>query len=142
MGFQDATWWWLLAGLAVVFELLTGTFYLLMMALGLAAGAVAAHAGLGWSGQLVAAAVVGGGAVALWRGLRGRHPRRNAQAEPEHHLLDIGERVSIEQWRPDQTARVHYRGTLWTARYAGTGTPEPGIYTIRAVEGHHLLVDR
>ncbi|MBC7547724.1 MAG: NfeD family protein, partial [Polaromonas sp.] len=39
--------WWLLAGGVVIAELLTGTFYLLMMAIGLVAGALAAHAGLG-----------------------------------------------------------------------------------------------
>lgn len=142
MDFHDATWWWLLAGLAVVAELLTGTFYLLMMALGLAAGAVAAHAGLGFSGQLVAAATVGGGAVALWRWQRNRHPARDADGRPDHNQLDIGERVTIEQWLPDQTARVNYRGAIWTARYAGAGTPEPGIYVIRSVEGNRLLVDR
>ena len=63
----DWTTWWLLAGAAVAVELLTGTFYLLMLGLGMAAGALAAHAGLlPVRGQLVAAAVVGFGAVAIW----------------------------------------------------------------------------
>ena len=39
----DSTLWWLLAGAAVAVELLTGTFYLLMFAIGLAAAAIAAH---------------------------------------------------------------------------------------------------
>ena len=42
---EDSTLWWLAAGAAVIVELLTGTFYLLMLTLGLAAGALAAHAG-------------------------------------------------------------------------------------------------
>ena len=37
MDFSSTTLWWLLAGGAVVLELLTGTFYLLMISLGLAA---------------------------------------------------------------------------------------------------------
>ncbi|MEG0922354.1 MAG: NfeD family protein, partial [Comamonas sp.] len=39
--------WWLLTGIAVIAELLTGTLYLLMVALGLAAAAIAAHLGTG-----------------------------------------------------------------------------------------------
>jgi len=68
----DSTVWWLLAGAAVAVELMTGTFYLLMLAIGLAAAALAAHAGAGLPVQLVTAAVVGGGAVAGWHLQRGR----------------------------------------------------------------------
>src|SRR4051812_10728857 len=60
----ESTGWWLAAGIAVAVELGTGTFYLLMLAIGLAAGAVAAHVGAGVAGQFAAAAVIGGGAVA------------------------------------------------------------------------------
>ena len=45
MDWNASTGWWLAAGVLVVAELATGTFYLLMLALGLAAGALAAHAG-------------------------------------------------------------------------------------------------
>ena len=38
--------WWLTVGALVAAELATGTFYLLMLALGAAAGAMAAHAGV------------------------------------------------------------------------------------------------
>src|SRR5688500_16392511 len=59
----EPTVWWLLAGAAVAVELATGTFYLLMLALGMAAAAIAAHLGASIPLQLVTAAVVGGGAV-------------------------------------------------------------------------------
>jgi len=48
-------------------ELVSGTFYLLMLALGMAAAAVAADLGAGLVVQLVVAAAVGGGAVVAWR---------------------------------------------------------------------------
>ena len=67
---SDSTVWWILAGLLVSAELLTGTFHLLMLAIGLAAGAVAAHANLSLTMQLVCAAAVGGGAVVLLQTLR------------------------------------------------------------------------
>lgn len=142
MDLNASTWWWILAGLAVAAELLSGTFYLLMFALGLAAGALAAHAGLGLAGQLASAAIVGGGAVALWRWRRGKAAALPRPAGPDLNQLDVGERVMVEQWQPDRTARVLYRGATWTARYAGTDTPQPGTHVIRAVEGTRLLIDR
>ncbi|MCE2782848.1 NfeD family protein [Limnohabitans sp.] len=66
----DSTMWWVLAGVLVALELLTGTFYLLMLGLGAVAAALVAMADHGLSTQLVAAAMVGGlGAVLLgqWR---------------------------------------------------------------------------
>lgn len=134
--------WWIAAGLAVAAELVSGTFYLLMLALGLAAAALAAHAGLGLAVQLLVAAVVGGGAVAAWHVRRQRHPGvAPAHSNPDVNL-DIGQRVQVSAWEADGTARVHYRGSAWTARYAGAGTPSAGAHVVRAVEGNVLLVDR
>ena len=59
MNLNPATLWWLMAGVTVAIELLSGTFYLLMLAIGMAAGAVAAHMGLGLTMQIVTCAVVG-----------------------------------------------------------------------------------
>ncbi|MCZ8075177.1 MAG: NfeD family protein, partial [Paucibacter sp.] len=69
-----ATAWWIACGALVAVELATGTFYLLMLALGCAAGALAAH--LGWSGsaQMISAAALGGTAVVLWHLKRSRDP--------------------------------------------------------------------
>jgi membrane protein implicated in regulation of membrane protease activity len=142
MDFEASTWWWILAGVAVIAELLTGTFYLLMLALGLSAGALAAHAGAGMAGQLVAAALVGGGAVAGWRWRRGKAAALSSRGRADLNQLDVGERVTVEQWQADRTARVHYRGATWTARYAGSDMPEPGVFVIKAVEGTRLLIDR
>ena len=64
MDLSNASVWWVAAGVAVAAELATGTFYLLMIALGMAAGALAAHAGAAQPVQLVVAAIVAGGATA------------------------------------------------------------------------------
>jgi aspartate aminotransferase len=63
MNLNPATLWWLMAGVTVAIELLSGTFYLLMLAIGMAAGAVAAHMGLGLTMQIVTCAVVGASTV-------------------------------------------------------------------------------
>ena len=53
MELSAATVWWVLAGIAVAVELSTGTFYMLMLALGLAAGAIASHLGFDVPLQIV-----------------------------------------------------------------------------------------
>src|SRR4051812_32834214 len=110
----DSTLWWLLAGAAVAVELLTGTFYLLMLAIGLAAAALAAHSGANQAIQLVVAAVVGGGAVTAWHFKRGRRPEEAPAAANPNVNLDVGESVHVEHWSPDHTATVRHRGANWT----------------------------
>lgn len=140
MDFSASTLWWVLAGLLVAAELLSGTFYLLMLALGCAAAAVAAHVGVTLSGQLVAAAVVGGGATAAWHLKRARAPR-SAPAESNRDVnLDIGQVVSVTEWGSDGRTRVHYRGAAWTARHTGAGAPVAGPHEIVAVRGNELDV--
>ena len=136
----DSTLWWLLAGAAVAAELLTGTFYLLMLAIGVVAGALAAHAGVSIPLQLVAAAAVGGGAVVAWHFLRGRG--RAGAANGTNLDFDAGEPVQVEAWAADNTATVRYRGALWTAVPAG-GTPQgTGAHKVSAVNGSRLVVEK
>lgn len=136
-------WWWIAAGLAVAAELLTGTFYLLMFALGLVAAALLAMVDASLAHQLLTAAIVGGGAVALWHWRRGAH-RASApspQVNPDL-LLDIGQNVHVTHWRADGTARVQYRGAEWSARHeAGAGASlHSGEFVIRAIEGSELVL--
>ena len=137
----DSTTWWLLAGAAVAVELLTGTFYLLMLGIGMAAGALAAHAGAGIPTQLVAAAVVGGGAVAAWHVVRKRRfattPEANANLD-----LDAGEQVVIDAWGADNTASVRYRGALWKAVPASGAPQGTGLHRVRQVDGTRLVVEK
>jgi len=140
MDITASTFWWLAAGVAVAAELTTGTFYLLMVALGLAAAAVAAHLGTAVGAQLVAAAVVGGGATALWHWKRARAPRSAPVRENRDVNLDIGERVHVAAWASDGTTRVHYRGTTWTARLAPGAAARPGEHRVAAVEGNWLVL--
>ena len=140
MDLSSSTLWWLAAGMLVVVEVSSGTFYLLMLALGCAAGALAAHAGLAGAGQLVTAALVGGGATAAWHLRRARHPRSLPAAVNRNVNIDIGETVDVAGWAADGTARVSYRGSAWTVRHAGDGPPAAGQHTIVAVHGNHLSV--
>ena len=141
MDISPASVWWIAAGVAVAAELATGTFYLLMIALGLAAGAVAVGFGAAPAVQLVVAALVGGGATAIW------HWRRVSRAGPALPAardrdvnLDIGERVHVSAWRKDDTAQVSYRGSTWAARLQPGAPAVPGEYVVAAVEGNWLVL--
>jgi membrane protein implicated in regulation of membrane protease activity len=140
MDFSQATFWWVLAGVAVAAELATGTFYLLMLALGMACAAVAAHLGLSVTLQIVVAALSGGGATALWHWKRMKNPRSAPSAENRDVNLDIGERVTVEAWAADGTARVSYRGSVWTARLLPGAAMQSGAHLVRAVEGNWLVL--
>ncbi len=140
MDWHAATVWWLAAGTLVAAELLSGTFYLLMLALGAAAGALAAHAGFGLPMQFVTAAVLGGGATAAWHVRRSRAPAPPPAATNRDVNLDIGSAVHVGHWAKDGSARVTYRGAAWTAKYAGPGTPQPGEHVIVALDGNLLRV--
>jgi membrane protein implicated in regulation of membrane protease activity len=140
MDWSDATWWWLAAGGLVAAELVTGTFYLLMLALGCAAAAVGAYLGLAGTGQVLAAALVGGGATAAWHLKRARAPR-SAPAQFNRDVnIDIGGTVHVTHWAADGSARVSYRGSTWSARYQGPGAPVPGDHVIVSVQGNELGV--
>jgi membrane protein implicated in regulation of membrane protease activity len=140
MDLSSANVWWVLAGLLVAAELLTGTFYLLMVALGMAGAAIAAQLGFAFTPQLLTAALVGGGATAVWHWHRARQPR-SAPAHLNRDVnLDIGERVKVTAWDADGTARVSYRGSEWSARLAADSDNAAGDYIVTAVEGNHLVL--
>jgi membrane protein implicated in regulation of membrane protease activity len=133
--------WWLAAGALVVAELLSGTFYLLMFSLGAVAAAVAAMMGAELSIQLACAALVGGGATAIWHWKRAQKPRSLPAAENRDVNIDIGQQIHIAEWAEDRTARVNYRGAPWTARLSEGSSAHPGTYRICAVEGNWLVVE-
>lgn len=135
---SDATWWWILAGAFVALEMVTGTFYLLMLATGLVAGALAAHAGLPLVGQIVAAAAVASVAVVAWHRRRQSRPVDAATSRDVH--LDVGETVEVAEWRADGTASVRYRGAQWTAVLSPGHTPRPGLHRVAELVGNRLVL--
>jgi membrane protein implicated in regulation of membrane protease activity len=142
MAWASSTLWWIIAGGLVAVELATGTFYLLMLALGAAAAALAAHMGAGVSMQLVMAAIVGGGAVTAWHLHRQRQPAAPPAEANRDVNLDIGTRLQVPAWNADGTARVAYRGATWSARHGGSGPAQPGAHVIVAVQGNELVLKR
>lgn len=137
---DSSTLWWIAAGVLVAAELASGTFYLLMLALGMAGGAIAAHMGAGTNAQMAAAAVLGGGAVAVWYFIRRRQPPDGPASANRDINLDIGGTIQVEAWSVDRTASVSYRGAQWTAELAAQAPAAAGGHRIVEVVGSRLIV--
>jgi membrane protein implicated in regulation of membrane protease activity len=138
----DSTFWWLLAGGLVAAELMSGTFYLLMVAFGLMAAALSAHAGATLPTQLVAAALVSGGLVLAWRSYKKRvGAQRSADANADVNM-DIGAVIEVIEWDAGATAQVKYRGANWQVSLADGDTPAPGRHQIIQVIGSRLVVKK
>lgn len=135
----DLTGWLVLAGVLVVFELLTGTFYVLMIAIGMAFGAIAAMLGLSLPAQILVAAVVGVIATGiLHRSRFGRPLRQDASRDPNVNI-DIGQSVQVETWK-DGKARVMYRGAQWDVDLAPGAIASAGSFKIVEVRGSRLVL--
>ncbi len=138
----ESSVWWLLTGAAVIAELVTGTFYLLMFAVGLSAGALAAHLGFGLTGQIAIAACVGGGAVIAWYWQRSKNPPLPANSNRDVHL-DIGELVHVGHWNADGTTSVKFRGAQWSAIAAEPQEqPAAGNFRIKEMRGNRLVLEK
>lgn len=138
----ESTVWWLLAAAMVALELFTGTFYLLMLSIGLAAGAVAAHMGTTETTQLVVAALIGASAVVVCYLLKKQRKGDPSVRSLRSVNLDIGETLQVDHWLPDGTAQVRYRGAQWTVVLAPGQDPEPGTFRIIELVGSRLQVER
>ena len=129
---------WGVLGLALVIaELLSGTFYLLM--LGVAAFGAAAVAG---AGQPFAVQAVVGVVVAA-AGCYAVHVYRAKNRAQQMPPIDAGMPAVFETWIDAGAglARVRYRGASWEARVEGDAALEPGttVY-ILATDGNTLKV--
>jgi len=141
---SDWMMWLAMAGIVVILEMFSGTFYLLMIAIGLVAGALASFAGLDQPAQLIVAAVVGIAATyALRRSRFGRRRRTEATRDPNVNL-DIGQSVRVDEWRgsgdAQATARAMYRGALWDIELVPGEEARAGSFIIREVRGSRLIV--
>ncbi len=141
---QDYEWWWVIAGVLGVAEVLTGTFYVLVLAIASVAGSFLAKAGLATHWQVLGAAMV---TLLGWFWLR----RRNTSAPNEAQALDVGEWIDIDSWT-DGVGSAQYRGAHWSVEVSpetdqppGIDAPsslQPGKYRIQALRGNRLIVDR
>ena len=131
--------WFLAAGLLVILEMLSGTFYLLMLAIGIACGGLAALAGAATPLQALVAGGIGVLATLLLRRSKYGKPGKTHAARDPNVNMDIGQSVTVAQWQGN-SARVMYRGALWDVELAPGAMATPGTFTIREIRGSCLIV--
>ena len=136
---NDWVLWLVMAGVLVVFEMFTGTFYLLMIAVGLGFGAIAALAGMSVPMQTIMAAVVGLVATGVLHRSRFGHPARHSPARDPNMNIDIGQRLNVDEWQGGH-ARVMYRGALWDVELGQGAIAEAGSFKIVEIQGSRLIV--
>ena len=129
---------WAIVGMVLVItELVTGTFYLLMLALAAFGAAAAAYFGQAFPAQSVVAAVVAAA------GCYGVHLYRAKSSARKMPPIDAGMPASFENWidAGGRLARVRYRGASWDARVEGSDALEPGamLYVV-TTDGNTLTV--
>lgn len=128
--------WWIAAAILVGVEMMTGTFFLLIVALACVAGGLVAYIGFDASWQWGVAAVIeviGTAAVVLWKKKFATQPRLS-------NNLDVGQQVSVLEWRDNDTARVSYRGTQWDAVLDSPATPKREHMVIMGMRGAQLVL--
>lgn len=131
---------WLIAGLGLVIaELVSGTFFLLVLGIAAFAGAAVAWAGQGiWLQAITAALFAVAGVVWV-------HYWRKGSATQQMAPLDVGQMAVFEAWvsREARQARVKYRDTTWDAHLEGFEDAQAGdIFYIVAVKGSTLDVSK
>ena len=131
---------WLIAGfILVIAELVTTTFYLLVLGIAAFAGAGVAYAGGGFAWQAIVAALVAVAGVLWVNQYRKRAMPKRMQG------IDVGQPASFDSWvsRSVGHARVKYRDALWDAHIAGEAAGEPGeILYVNSVDGNTLKVSK
>jgi membrane protein implicated in regulation of membrane protease activity len=136
--------WFAAACVLVIAEMATGTFYLLMIAIGAAVGGIASLFGVSGSAQCVIAAVTAAIATTLLRRSRfGRSIKIDATRDPAVNM-DVGQKLTVDEWRTSSTgtstARVMYRGALWDVELAPDSDAVTGTFVIQEVRGSCLIV--
>jgi membrane protein implicated in regulation of membrane protease activity len=129
---------WAVTGLLLaIVELMTGTFYLLVLGIAAFGAAAAAYFGFDFAAQSIVAAAV----AAI--GCYGVHIYRARNQAQQMAPIDAGNPASFESWvdAPARLARVRYRGATWDARVEGGEALEPGatLYVV-AADGNTLKV--
>ena len=129
-------YWVLLALVLLALEMMTGTFYLLVVAAAMAVGGLVALLGMSIEWQLALGAVTGIAGTAVLR----RWKKRVQPRDASNASLDIGQTVRVIKWNDNGTARVFYRGAEWDAETESADTPRDETLYIAAVRGSSLVL--
>jgi membrane protein implicated in regulation of membrane protease activity len=136
----DYVVWFVIGFGLVIAELLTGTFYLLVIAIAFGAAGIAALLGGPVVLQLATAAAFSlGGTLWLRQSKFGRRLRDRATSDRVQNM-DVGQTLRVDQWAPNRTARANYRGATWDVELAPGEEAASGEFVIREINANRLIV--
>jgi len=140
---MEEHWIWFIASLVtLIAELFTGTFYMLVIAVALGAGGITAWLSGSFAMQFLVAAIVGFlGALMLRKSRFGLSTRLDPATDASVNM-DIGNRLTVENWDHAGHARVMYRGALWDVVLEQGAHRTPGVFVIKEIRGSTLVVAR
>ncbi len=125
---------WAIAGFVLVIaELLTGTFYLLVLGIAALAAAVIAYMGGDFWVQAMVAAAVALIGIYLVRRWWTTHPKDGKAS----NNLDLGQAVVVDSWvnQAAGIARVKYRGSTWEAQLDTNLAHPPKLADVLYIRG-------
>lgn len=140
---QDYLIWTIVGFILVIVELMTGTFYLLVLGVGALFAALAAYLGAPFIAQVAVAGAVASFGTWWVQKWHAGHRKDGDQG----NAIDVGQSVTVAHWinQPEGMLRVRYRGTDWDARVKpgdlAAGAAEPGgMLYILAQDGQTWVV--
>ncbi len=129
--------WWAVAGMGlIIVELVTGTFFLLILGLAAFGGALAAYLNMSFAVQVGVFAVLA--AIGMFMVSRYRVGGRKGGMRS----LDYGHPVELESWEDEAhgMAKVRHRNATWDAKVTGPHAPGEATFYITSVDGNTLHV--
>lgn len=137
---MTATVWWVLALLLAALELLSGTFFALMLAIAAAATALATHAGLhDWPAQAGLFSLLAIALCVLWYRRRPRVLKRADNSLNRGTARWVGRIITLPEGLSGGQALVSVDDSFWTVR--GPACAPGTAVRIVAVEGNVLVVE-
>ncbi len=135
--------WFGLAVVALIAELLSGTFYMMLVALGLAASGVVAYFGFGLAAQIATCSIIGVAGLVILKKTGVLLKKGHLKATSDINVnLDIGQHVEVKSWTNNRTSSVFYRGAQWQVKLdpSISETPLPGQYVIVDIQSVTLIL--
>lgn len=129
--------WWIVAGVLIVLEMLTGTFYLLVLGVVAALTGIAAWMGATFLTQLFLA--IGLLVLGLWV-LKWYKAKTHGKSPIRNNDLEKGNWVDVIEWHENGHASVRYRETKWQAVLANVDDAQLERMCIHKIQGNTLVI--
>lgn len=134
--------WFVVAGICLVAELFSGTFYLLIIGIAFGLAGLAGLFGVTFIVQLIIVLIASLAGLVIVRNSRLKSNKNKPFADMDL-TLDIGQKIVVDQWHKEgdsYTSVAKYRGANWQINYQGAVPAVPGTYQITGIDGNVLQV--